>query len=665
MNHLAKEKSPYLLQHQNNPVHWWAWGLEAIEEARKLDKPIFLSIGYSTCYWCHVMEGECFEDAEVAAYLNENFISIKIDREERPDIDAIYMEAVVAISGQGGWPLSAFLDAELKPFFGGTYFPKENFMNLLKKLHETWKDNRPQIKLASSQLYEVLQSTSRSTAAHELGADIWQQAFVEITKNFDRSYGGFGAAPKFPASGTIRFLLRYYRRFNDQSALEMAQGTLEAMARGGLYDQVGGGFHRYSTDAQWLVPHFEKMLYDNALLVPAYLECWQLCGEEFMKEIAQSTLEYMLREMCSEQGAFYSAQDAGIVGREGEFYVWAESELEDLLEKDEFVLLKEVFEITAAGNFESGMSIPRLRESSSWEQRYSEPVNKVISKLLAIRDERKKPHLDDKVLTSWNALSISAFCKGYQILGVDKYLTSAQQAASFIKDNLYQDGELLRRYRQGDSRFNAYLEDYSFLIQALLDLYQCDSDVSWLNWAIELQRKSDALFWDTEGSGYFSTSDRDETVIVRKKEHSDNALPSASAVAASNLFRLSYLSVDTQYSKQGHEALAAFSGLVKNHPIAFSYTLMALEFEHYGALEVVISAAKDSELIDLKKEVFGQFQPTLVLVSGEPGAASSELPKILENREAESIYICVNGACQPALKDVDSAIKEIRRSIMQ
>lgn len=645
MNRLASEKSPYLLQHSRNPVHWWAWSDEAIAAAQQQDKPIFLSVGYSTCYWCHVMERECFEDESIAAILNEHFIAIKVDREERPDIDAIYMEALLALEGSGGWPLSVFLTTELRPFFGGTYYTKTQFAEILTRIADTWRARRDEVESAGAQLLELIQVTSRSTQAQELEVELWHRAYAEFSQSYDREFGGFGEAPKFPAAGIIRFLLRYHQQFGDAQALEVARATLEKMARGGFYDLVGGGFHRYSTDAQWLIPHFEKMLYDNALLVPAYLECFQLTGEEFCAAVAEQTLEYVLREMRSEQGGFFSAQDAGSVGSEGEYYVWSESELEDELSATEFELLKESFSVSAVGNFESGFCVLRLQDAVEWQRLCSAELKSLIKKLLGIRQRRRPPHLDDKILTSWNGLMISALCKGFQVLQHPSYLVAAQQAATFLRQHMYCDGKLLRRFRDEEARFSGLLEDYAFVIQALLDLYESDFNQDWLLWAKELQEVVEARFWDAQEGGYFAVGADDPTLVVRKKEHSDTSLPGASAVCVANLLRLSSFSQRVELRDRALNALAAYSGFFKKYPAAFPYSFIALAYAQFHPVEIAIRAAADDELSKAAtRGIYRKFLPTLVLAAGE-----GEQPEILAGKEKGQIHLCRDGACREPL----------------
>ncbi|MDP2600245.1 MAG: thioredoxin domain-containing protein [Deltaproteobacteria bacterium] len=513
MNRLAKEKSPYLLQHQHNPVEWYPWGEEAFQAAHHQNKPIFLSIGYSTCYWCHMMEKDSFELAEVADVLNQNFISIKVDREEHPDIDQIYMDAVVSMTGQGGWPMSVFLAPDLKPFYGGTFFWRQQFVQLLNNISAVWKNEPEKILKSSQKITEQLLKMSPSPpvgpACRQAGR-VRERGFDQLRENFDPIHGGFGQAPKFPHSMDLNLLLHIHKKTGNAEALEMAKKTLTAMANGEIYDKVGGGFHRYATREDWSEPHYEKMLYDNALLAMTYLEAGY-------KTIAQETLDYVLRDMSDPQGGFYSAQDAGEVGKEGEYYHWTEKTIE--------------------------------------EER-------------AARTKRKPPHKDDKILTSWNGLMIAAMAKGAKILGEDKYLKAAQNAADFIRSKLYKDHQLLRRFRDGEAKYSGTLDDYAFLIFGLLELGE-------IEWAKELQKNQDDLFWDEKEGGYFFTGKEEPHVIIRKKEYNDGALPSGNAVAAGNLLQLFKTTCEEQYREKLETLLQNAKGRAFTYPAGFASLLIA------------------------------------------------------------------------------------------
>ena len=515
-NQLDKEKSPYLLQHKNNPVCWYAWGEEAFELARKENKPIFLSIGYSTCYWCHVMEKDSFEIQEVADILNKHFISIKVDREERPDVDQIYMDAVVGLTGRGGWPMTVFLTPKLEPFWGGTFFYRDKFIEILNKLNEAWTTDQKSVLTSATELTAALTKRVLPKGESKLSEAAFKKALDGFGKEYDQQYAGFGPAPKFPPSSQISLLLRMNKRSANKRALEMATETLESMARGGMYDHLGGGFHRYSTDKKWLVPHFEKMLYDNALLTVVYLEAFQLTGNKLFSSVARETLDYVLREMTSPEGGFYSAQDAGEVDKEGEFYVWKESELNMLLTSEEALEVKKVYAVSNAGNFEHGTNIFYFPKPTKWEEKYSTSISSAHKKLLTARDKRVHPHKDDKVLTAWNGMMIKAFSDGYRVLKDERYYAAAKKSAEFVKAKLFNEKGLFRRYRDGDARFAAYLDDYAYLIQGLIELYQCKFDEKWLVWAKELQDQLDKKLWDKEGSAYNYTEAK-EALFNKKR----------------------------------------------------------------------------------------------------------------------------------------------------
>ncbi|MDO8528227.1 MAG: thioredoxin domain-containing protein [Deltaproteobacteria bacterium] len=519
MNRLSKEKSPYLLQHQNNPVDWYAWGEEAFQAARAQNKPIFLSIGYSTCYWCHMMEKDSFELQEVAEVLNKNFINIKVDREEHPDVDQIYMDAVVSLTGQGGWPMSVFLSPDLKPFFGGTFFWRAQFIPLLNNIASVWQNSPEKIIQSGNDIQKHL-SERIQPATGSLDATIFTSALQQFAQSFDTTHGGFGSAPKFPHSMNIDALFKIHRRTGDKEALNMATRSLDGMANGGIYDAVGGGFHRYATQDDWNEPHYEKMLYDNALLVPVYLEAFKVTNNPTFAKVARETLDYVLRDMTDPLGGFYSAQDAGEVDKEGEYYHRTEKTIEE--------------ERTA-------------------------------------RQKRTPPHKDDKVLTSWNGLMIAAMAFGYKILEDKKYLQAAQKSAGFIQQTLYKNGELLRRYRDGDSRYAGTLEDYAFLIHGLLNLSDADANPEWKNWARDLQQKQDALFWDAKEGGYFFSPTTDKNLFVRKKTFQDGALPSGNAIAVLNLLRLGE-------TKKAEALFKAMSGEIHRYPSAFGQSLIALDY---------------------------------------------------------------------------------------
>ncbi|MEZ4754420.1 MAG: thioredoxin domain-containing protein [Bdellovibrionota bacterium] len=664
MNHLANEKSPYLLQHKDNPVHWYAWGEQAFKVAKEQKKLIFLSIGYSTCYWCHVMEKECFEDEQVADVLNKYFISIKVDREERPDIDQIYMDAVVALTGRGGWPMSVFLTPDLKPVWGGTYFPKQQFMQILGGIQDAWETEPEKLIQQSSQITQALASEIENTESKSLGSEVLTAAYQIYSKNFDERDGGFGTAPKFPPSQQVRFLLRFYRRSGEKQALNMAMRTLDRMARGGIYDQLGGGFSRYSTDEKWLVPHFEKMLYDNALIIEAYIEASQILKQEGSLEIAKmfeslvkASFEYLLRDMRHKSGAFYSAEDAGEVGKEGEFYVWTYKEIESLLSEDEFKRLKEVYSISEHGNFEHGTNILSFDVEKLWSEKQDPLIAQAQQKLFAARNKRQRPHLDDKILTAWNGMMINSFAKGYQAFGDEKYLNAAQVAAKFILENLYKNGQLLRRYRNGEAVVAGFAEDYAYLIEALISLYESDFDPKWLELAVSLQLKQDELFWDKEKGGYFFSTAKE--VVVKKKDIADGATPSANSVSLLNLLRLGALFPTQDFSDKAEQLLNYLSAVIARHPSGFSKALQALDFINDSSKEIVVVVKDLKDLRAITKDLFEKFIPNKVFSlvteeqSGFPEVTSK---KILLNGKT-TYYVCEDQTCKLPTNDLETAIK--------
>jgi uncharacterized protein YyaL (SSP411 family) len=665
-NRLASEKSPYLLQHAHNPVDWYPWGDEAFQKARAEDKPIFLSIGYSTCHWCHVMERESFENADIARIMNEHFVSIKVDREERPDVDQIYMNAVQGMTGSGGWPLSAFLDHELRPFWGGTYFPPESrwgrpgFPDILKQIAQVWKNERPKLVGAAQEVADALKFMDRATdaaGAEGLNVEALRRAYAQFRDIFDPRDGGFGGAPKFPRSETISLLLRIHRRTEDASALHMAKHSLEKMARGGIFDHLGGGFHRYSTDAQWLVPHFEKMLYDNALLARAYLEAHAVDpANPLWSGVARETLDYVLRDMTSPEGGFYSAEDADSEGVEGKFYVWSEEELRSLLSEEELTRLKTLFPITAHGNFEE-KNILTYRDGLSWELRNDPENMALMAKLFEIRKKRIPPYKDDKILASWNGLMLGSLAFAAQVLGDEKYLKAAQNAADFIFRKLWHETSgLKRRYREGEARFAASLDDYTFVIQGLLDLYETDFDSRWYRFALDLQTKCDESFWDTEKGGYFFTDAKDPSLIARSKDIYDGAVPSGNSIAALNLLRLYDLTLEEEFRAKADRIFKIFARFVESHPQGSPALLMAVDYATDRSKQIVIvgPGAKANPWI---REIRKNFMPNHVLTAVGDSSDVSLLPPIARDKKAleekPTIYVCENHACRKPVTNLE------------
>ncbi|HBF12266.1 MAG TPA: thioredoxin domain-containing protein [Deltaproteobacteria bacterium] len=635
MNRLSLEKSPYLLQHKDNPVDWHAWGDEAFGKARDENKPIFLSIGYSTCHWCHVMEHDSFEKQEVADVLNKYFISIKLDREERPDIDQIYMNAVVSLQGHGGWPLSVFLTPNKKPFFGATFFWKDQFIALLHKIAQIWATDQIQLLKSADEVVGLFQESvnerlvaerSRSTSpfapsislrVHSAqGPSFFTQAVAHFKDNFDPIHGGFGCAPKFPRSIDLSLLLRVYQKNKSPEILNMVTTTLDGMAYGGMYDHLGGGFSRYSTDAQWLVPHFEKMLYDNALLALTYLEGFQVTGKKMYASVAREILDYVLRDMTAPYGGFYSAQDADSEGEEGKYYVWTYDELKVLLSKEEFELFVQVYNVTPRGCFEHGTNILHLSKKNSWEEKQDPLIQSASAKLLDVRRRRIPPLKDDKILTEWNGLMTAAMAKASCVLGESKYLMAAQKAAHFILKNLWDGKKLYRRYRDGQKRFEAVASDYACLIFGLLALNQADLDPEWIKKAEELQSVFDNYFWDEKRGGYFSASKEATDLFTRQKEWMDGATPSSNGVALHNLAMLYSLTSQPGYFKKMERLFLCIDEKMGRYPPGFASSLMSLD----GFDKLVIKGEKSHGQVQESLEwIRSRFLPALLVVLEETG----------------------------------------------
>jgi uncharacterized protein YyaL (SSP411 family) len=681
-NRLIYEKSPYLLQHAENPVDWYAWGKEAFEKAKKEDKPVFLSIGYATCHWCHVMAHESFEDEEVAQVLNAYFIAIKVDREERPDIDKIYMSVCQAMTGRGGWPLSVFMTHEGKPFFAGTYYPKVSrmgmpgFIDVLTKIAFLWKNDRRQLLKASETITKHLASISDSgTSAVAPDHKTLKKGYNQLAMTFDPNWGGFGMAPKFPTPHHLTFLLRWHKRSGDSEALKMVEKTLDAMRRGGIFDQMGFGFHRYSVDERWLVPHFEKMLYDQALLAMAYIEAYQVTGNAKYAQVAHEIFTYVTRDMTSPHGGFYSAEDADSEGIEGLFYIFTPHEVRKHLGEEQGNLFCRFYDITEKGNFEEGRSIlhmPMALQAFAEKQGMDvQKLEKVLEdarkKLFTVRKRRIHPQKDDKILTSWNGLMIAAFAKGYQAFGIQAYADAARKAADFILKNLKtSDGRLLRRYRQGDAAYPGYLDDYAFLIAGLLDLYEATFEVSYLEEAIELNEAMVDIFWDKQGGGLYFTGQGNESLITRSKEVYDGALPSGNSVAALNFLRLSRMTGNINLEQRAEQLIQAFSKQVADQPVAYTQLLIALDFMIGPSQEIVI--AGDPILTNTQAMIHAvqrNFLPNKVLLVQSQGAEGKKLASLSPFIEAMSsinnqptVYVCENYTCKTPIKDVD-ALKAI------
>jgi len=609
-NRLNLEKSPYLLQHADNPVDWYAWGPEAFEKAIKENKPIFLSIGYSTCHWCHVMAHESFEDPEVARLMNDVFICIKVDREERPDIDNIYMRVCQMMTGSGGWPLTILMTPDKKPFFAGTYIPRESqhgrlgMMDLVPRIKEVWDTQHDEILKSADKITASLNQIAHDASGPELDKSTLKTAYDQLTGRYSEQYGGFGNAPKFPSPQNLLFLLRYWQSTNDEKALRMVVKTLQSMQNGGIYDHVGFGFHRYSTDSHWLVPHFEKMLYDQAMLAMAYTEAYQATGINEFEETAKEIFTYVLRDMTDKEGGFYSAEDADSEGVEGKFYVWTEDEIRQTLKGDEADLIINVYSIDKIGNFRdeasgenTGANILHLNKSLTeiaFKNKESvdglkESVEAARQKLFAVRNKRVHPHKDDKILTDWNGLMIAALAKGAQAFDEPKYAEAAKRAADFILTGMRrEDGRILHRYRDGHTAILANVDDYAFLIWGLLELYETVFDVDYLQTALDLNSEMIKYFWDEKDGGFYFTAEDAEELIVRQKEIYDGAIPSGNSVAVSNLFRLSRITANTDFEDKANKIMLAFSKDVESAPSGYTQMMVALGFGIGPSYEIVI-----------------------------------------------------------------------------
>ena len=656
-NRLIDETSPYLLQHANNPVDWYAWGPEALERARAEDKPILLSVGYSACHWCHVMERESFEDREIAGRMNESFVCIKVDREERPDIDSIYMSAVQAMTGQGGWPMTVFLTPDGKPFYGGTYFPPEDrggmpaFPRVLEAIARVYREDRGSVVSTTGELLKRMQQVAVGAGGLEpLTADVAYQAYRGIAGHFDDRHGGVGLEPKFPQAMTYEFLLRYYVRTQEPDALDMVELTLDRMANGGIYDQLGGGFHRYSTDTYWLVPHFEKMLYDNALLVRLYLHAYQVTGKPLYKKVVEETLDYVGREMTDPLGGFYSSQDADSEGVEGKFFVWRPEEIVSVLGAADAAVFNRYFGVTPKGNFE-GHSILNVAPETASDGEPDPLLRSSRAKLFDEREKRVRPDRDDKVLTAWNGMMLAAFAEAAAVLSRADYLNIADQNANFLLFNLREDGRLLRTYKDGRAKLKGYLEDYAFLIDGLLALHEVDFDQSWLGEAVALGRDMVDLFWD-EPSGQFYDTGRDhESLVIRPRDISDNAIPSGSSTATDALLRLAVVTGDSDLARRAATALRSVRKLMARFPTGAGHWLCALDFYLSTPKEVaVVGDPLDPDTQILVSEVYRSYLPNRVVVGlDDLGDAPDGVP-LLEARDKvggrPTVYVCENYVCQ-------------------
>ena len=675
-NRLIHETSPYLLQHAHNPVDWHAWGEEALGRAKKEDKPILLSIGYSSCHWCHVMEGESFENEAIAQIMNERFINIKVDREERPDLDEIYMNAVQVMTGSGGWPMTVFLTPDLIPFHAGTYFPPEDrggmpgFPKILVVVSDYYRSHRGEVDKMVAQVRNALQQiVSITPSQNPLDGKILSRVFDAFEGQFDPTYGGFGKAPKFPGSMALSFLLRYWKRTGSREALKMVEFTLEKMANGGIYDHLGGGFHRYSVDERWLIPHFEKMLYDNALLSRTYFEAYQATRVERYRRVGEEILHYVLREMRSPEGGFYSTQDADSEGKEGKFYAWSRDRIKEVLGREKGTPFCAYYGVAPQGNFEGEESV--LNVASSLEKvskLYGIPVKDLEElleeerkKLFAEREKRVKPGRDEKILTSWNGLMISSFVDGFKTTGNELYLNGAKEATRFILEKMGEEGHLMRVFNKGKFQVKGYSEDYAFFIQALIDLYEAAFEIDWLKEAEHLNGKMIEQFWDETNGGFFFTGKENETLIARSKNPYDNATPSSNSVAAFNLIRLGYLTGDESLKQKAEQIFHLFYNFFSEHPSGFSHMLSGLSFflspEEIG----IIGSKSDHRTQSMLREIYLAYLPNKILSLRDPQEAAGEnwFPFLIEKgvTEVPTTFVCKGFTCLPPVRDE----KELRK----
>jgi uncharacterized protein YyaL (SSP411 family) len=680
-NRLIHEKSPYLLQHAHNPVEWFPWGEEAFDKARQEDKPIFLSIGYSTCHWCHVMERECFEDPEVASLMNDAFVSIKVDREERPEIDNIYMIACQMMTGGGGWPLTVIMTPDKKPFFAGTYFPKRShygrpgMLDLIPRLKGLWLTRREDVVKSALEITEALRrySFQKVPAGPLSNEQVLSEAYAQLSRTFDPAYGGFGDAPKFPSPHQYLFLLRYWKRTGSARALEMVEKSLSAMEMGGIHDHLGHGFHRYSTDSRWLVPHFEKMLYDQALLSLAYTEAFQATGKREYGDTARSVLDYVLRDMTAPEGGFYSAEDADSEGVEGKFYLWSEEELEQVLSPQQAELIKRLYHTQKDGNFSeetgrSGAGANILYRTAPSPPDQGAEVEEAFRRLFAEREKRMRPGRDDKILTDWNGLMIATLARAAQTLQEPQYAHAAQRAADFLLERMRtSDGALLHRYRKGDAAICGNIDDYQFMILGCVELYEAIFDPLYLRAALELNDITLKQFWDPDGGGFFFTSSGAEELIVRQKEIYDGAVPSGNSVALWNLLRLARLTGSARLEEKAEELVRAFVPTVSRAPVGFTQFLIGLDYALGPALEIVVSGkpgAKDTDR--MLQAIRSRYIPNKVVLLRPDQASEPEIVRLAPYTGPQqsltgkaTAYVCRNQACREPTTDPAELIRSL------
>jgi len=685
-NHLDKEQSPYLLQHASNPVNWYPWGEKAFKKAREEDKPVFLSIGYATCHWCHVMAHESFEDAEVAELMNDTFVSIKVDREERPDIDHTYMTACQIISGRGGWPLNVLLTPEKKPFYAATYIPRESrfgrpgMKEFIPRIKKLWEEQREKIHDSADEISEAIEKMGSMNPSDEtLDETVLHRCFKELKNQYNEEHGGFGSAPKFPTPHHLLFLLRYWKRTGDDQAQNMVESTLDRMRRGGIYDHVGYGFHRYSTDEKWLVPHFEKMLYDQAMLALAYTEGYQVTHKPLFKRTVEEIFTYVIRDMQHEEGGFFSAEDADSEGEEGKFYIWEPQEIEDALDEDDAKMIIDIFNVEPNGNYhdeasgeKTGASILHMTDThKQLGLRYDKEtetlrdyIDNLRQKLYQYRNQRERPLRDDKILTDWNGLMIAALAKGGQVFNNNQYIDKAREAVNFILENMYEGQDhLMHRYRNGNIAVPGHADDYAFLIWGLIELYEATFELKYLQTALELQEEFDQHFWDNERGGYYFNADFDDELLGRQKPAYDSALPSGNSVAMNNLVRLGRLTARIEWENQAEDIGKLFFKQIEDTPSGFTQLLQAVDFELGPSFEVVLVGNLDSgDTKNLWNHLNRTYTPKKVVLFKpmEDASALEEIAPYTADMKARNqqatVYVCEDYQCNLPTTDAEEMV---------
>jgi len=677
MNRLSDEQSPYLLQHANNPVDWYPWGEEAFKKAKELDRPIFLSIGYSTCHWCHVMEHESFEDDSVAKLLNDGFISIKVDREELPEIDHVYMTVCQAMTGGGGWPLTIIMTPAKEPFFAGTYFPKDKrggrsgLFQILPMIADAWTSKRQDIMTSVGQVKNYLDQLNSKPAGNDFSTELINGAYDQFRNGFDEEYGGFFNAPKFPSPHNLIFLMRYHHSFDNKIALEMATKTLKQMRLGGIYDHIGFGFHRYSTDRHWLVPHFEKMLYDQAMIAMAYTEAYHITGEDIFAQTANEIFTYVLRDMTASEGGFFSAEDADSEGEEGKFYIWTEQEIKDVLGENYGKEFNDIFSITTPGNYkdestgkQTRLNIPHL---NNYNSNGNNNLDSAREKLFNIREKRIHPLKDDKILTDWNGLMIAALAKAAIVLNEPGYLDAAEKAAKFVLDSISKGKRLLKRYRNGVAALDAHLDDYAFMAWGLLELYEATFLTKYLSQALDLMNIMVEDFWDDKNGGFFLGSDQSEKLIVRSKTAYDGAIPSGNSVAVMNMVKLTRITGNTKWAELAEKTMRAFSEDVNRMPTGYTLMLTGFMFDTQNSKEIVIVGdSRNRNTIKFLHTIRTSYAPHKVLLFKDTSVSENRLEQLANWTSTQNsingkptAYVCKNFACNQPTADIQTALSFI------